>query len=343
MTEPIFDHDRLDVYRLSIEYVSASFDVDRQQRTITVSPDPARDPSPMNAGDRMSRIAIGAALENMAQTADGNGWQYRISTTESDATFELSEDYAAGEIDQVLRDRVSNRRKYKGAGLSDEQVGKLRAAIPSESGTSAIWVFTDVERIALCQLISEADSMMLSNEIVRKAFLAKVRFDAPVNAVVEEGLALGTLELSVPDRVALRVMRWIPDFVLKLFGIRSKLRQAALRLAESADGFCLVVSKHDSSESDFQAGRVFQRSWLELTREGFAVQPMMSLIVLRNIRDNGDVQLHEEIGSQRTSQLLKQLAETQSFGEGLYPCGILRFGHADPPTTRAGRLSHDSP
>ena len=26
MTEPIFDHDRLDVYRLSIEYVSAAFD-----------------------------------------------------------------------------------------------------------------------------------------------------------------------------------------------------------------------------------------------------------------------------------------------------------------------------
>ena len=27
MTEPIFDHDRLDVYRLSIEYVSTAFDV----------------------------------------------------------------------------------------------------------------------------------------------------------------------------------------------------------------------------------------------------------------------------------------------------------------------------
>ncbi|WP_153556353.1 four helix bundle protein [Roseimaritima sediminicola] len=27
MTEPIFGHDRLDVYRLSIEYVSAAFDV----------------------------------------------------------------------------------------------------------------------------------------------------------------------------------------------------------------------------------------------------------------------------------------------------------------------------
>ncbi|WP_153555658.1 four helix bundle protein [Roseimaritima sediminicola] len=29
MTEPIFDHDRLDVYRLSIEYVSAAFDVSK--------------------------------------------------------------------------------------------------------------------------------------------------------------------------------------------------------------------------------------------------------------------------------------------------------------------------
>jgi len=29
MTEPIFDHDRLDVYRLSIEYVSSAFDVSK--------------------------------------------------------------------------------------------------------------------------------------------------------------------------------------------------------------------------------------------------------------------------------------------------------------------------
>ena len=29
MTEPIFDHDRLDVYRLSIEYFSAAFDVSK--------------------------------------------------------------------------------------------------------------------------------------------------------------------------------------------------------------------------------------------------------------------------------------------------------------------------
>ncbi|TWU43538.1 hypothetical protein Q31b_25790 [Novipirellula aureliae] len=27
MTEPIFDHDRLDVYRLSIEYVASSFTI----------------------------------------------------------------------------------------------------------------------------------------------------------------------------------------------------------------------------------------------------------------------------------------------------------------------------
>ncbi len=27
MTEPIFDHDRLDVYRLSIDYIAASFKV----------------------------------------------------------------------------------------------------------------------------------------------------------------------------------------------------------------------------------------------------------------------------------------------------------------------------
>ena len=75
---------------------------------------------------------------------------------------------------------------------------------------------------------------------------------------------------------------------------------------------------------------------------GLAVQPMMSLVVLRNIRDNGDADLYQDIGSQRTTELLSTLGELQSAGKEVFPSAILRFGYADPPTTRTGRLSIDS-
>ena len=39
------------------------FMVDSQARTIAAHVDETRDPSPMNSGQRMSRIAVGAAVE----------------------------------------------------------------------------------------------------------------------------------------------------------------------------------------------------------------------------------------------------------------------------------------
>ena len=195
------------------------FVVDRDQQTIKVQPDSARDPSPMNAGDRMTRIAIGAAVENMVQTANANGWQYLLATSESDATIRLSDDYSVGVIDDALRDRATNRRTYQSKGLPAVLLDRLRSAVQSEGTATANWITEPQDREKLCRLIGEADSMMLSNESVRKAFLAKVRFDMPVKAVVKEGLSLGSLEVSAPERSALRMMRWTPDAMLKLFGI----------------------------------------------------------------------------------------------------------------------------
>ena len=45
------------------------FVVDRARGLVTIAVDPRRDPSPMNAGQRMARIACGAALENLVQAA----------------------------------------------------------------------------------------------------------------------------------------------------------------------------------------------------------------------------------------------------------------------------------
>ena len=45
---------------------------------IRVIVDPARDPSPMNAGQRMARIAAGAAAENIIACQRHNGGEARV-------------------------------------------------------------------------------------------------------------------------------------------------------------------------------------------------------------------------------------------------------------------------
>src|SRR4051794_35438247 len=50
------------------------FVVDRDAGTIALEVDASRDPSPMNVGGRMARIAVGAALENLIREARSRGW-----------------------------------------------------------------------------------------------------------------------------------------------------------------------------------------------------------------------------------------------------------------------------
>lgn len=54
------------------------FQTDSASGRIAIYLDETRDPSPMNSGQRMARIAIGAAIENILVTAGHNGWQAHL-------------------------------------------------------------------------------------------------------------------------------------------------------------------------------------------------------------------------------------------------------------------------
>lgn len=315
------------------------FTVERSENRVTILSNPTRDPSPMNAGDRMSRIAIGAAVENMLQMASANGWEFEVDYTEASVSIRMQQSYEPADLSPTLHDRVSNRRKYDGREVPRQVSETLSQSVAAEALAQANWVTQISERRDLCELIGKADACMLSNEQIRKAFLAKVRFDQPSTAVVDEGLSLGSLELSAAERAGLRMMRWMPNILLQIGGAKKTFRSTALKLARSASGFCVVTSKDDMPRTDYDVGRVLQRSWLSLTELGFAVQPMMSLLVLRNIQDNGSQELKRQLNPQGISDLLSQFSNLPALRDRGMPAAMLRFGYAKPPTARTGRLS----
>lgn len=323
------------------------FLLSRSNRTLRLELVPARDASPMNAGQHMARIALGAALENMIQTAQINGWQYEQTSDNDSITFRLRENHPSGNECPSIRLRGTNRKKYRPTDLTVQQLNNLSTAMsPNES--QAVWITAADDRKALSSLIGEADSLILSAEPVRRAFLEKVRFDKPVNAIVDEGLSLGSLEVSAFHRVGLRMMRWIPDAMLRTLGGPAMFRQAGLDLANSAAGFCVVTSKLSGAPRYYEIGQLFQRAWLALTTYDLASQPAMSLLVLRNMMDNLSPAAISTINLNVATRVLKEFEDLISHvaGEsalqaalpGAIPGALLRFGQADDPTVRTGRL-----
>jgi hypothetical protein len=308
---------------------------------ITFLVDEGRDPSPMNAGQRMARIAVGAAVENVLRTAAHNGWPAALEppTPPAVAVVRVSAaPHGSPRAEAAISGRVTNRRAYDGRPVPDETLARLRSRTPPLEGVTTHWVVDRPRLGRLAELIGRADATMFGGPSMRRAFLENVRFDAPPGAEVEEGLSLGSLELSRGDLMGLKAMRWMPQWLLRVGGglraFAKKARQAVL----SASGLCLVAAPDRQPATDVAVGRAMQRAWLALTDEGLAAQPMMSLAILENVLDNGTADLVASLGREPMLALLAEFRrQAPEVGEGRLGY-LMRFGHAPPPSGRTGRL-----
>jgi hypothetical protein len=177
------------------------FGVDGERGSSAFSVDETRDCSPMNAGQRMARIAIGSALENALPTARRNGWEttLELASPPTLAVLRLPGSAgSAGEIDDAIRARVTNRRVYEGRIVAPEQLERLRAETSVLEDVTTHWITSKVHSTTLAEWIGRADALMLGDPIMRRAFLDKLRFGQPASAAVKERLSLRRWDYRVP-------------------------------------------------------------------------------------------------------------------------------------------------
>src|SRR5262249_44702347 len=121
------------------------------------------------------------------------------------------------------------------------------------------------------------------------------RFDAAPAAEVEFGLSLASLELSAADRLSLRAIRRLPDWLLRLAAGPALPRPGAGGGGGPVGGGPGGGAGRGAGprrgggavrDTDVAVGRAMQRAWLTLTEVGLAAQPMTSLLVLENVFDH---------------------------------------------------------
>ena len=321
------------------------FAVDHREKRIAVFLEEARDRSPMNAGQRMARIAIGGALENLVRTIAANGWAAEAEeipakdSTRPLAVLRLTDTgRVSGEIEAVVAARVTNRRVYEGRALPAETAARLSRQTSPREGVRTHWILGPDRVAKMASLISRADATAIAEPPIREAFYSRVRFDKAHDAEVAEGLSVDSLELSAFERLALKMVPRTPDWMLRFTGAFRSYAAHVKKLVESASGLCLIVAPDNREETDLLVGRAMQRAWLALTAEGLAAQPMMSLLVLENLLEQGPPALSADLERKNASRLTWELRKlAPEIGRGR-PAFLLRFGYAAAPTGRTGRL-----
>lgn len=321
------------------------FIVDGNASTISVEVDAQRDMSPMNAGQRMSRIAVGAAVENMLLASQHNGWAADlVGQTNSQSTVKLQGSKLTepgGEVPELLLRRVTNRRLFAGSAIEPKEIRTIENGLSSPPGIRVVLITDRGALTSVASAIGRADALMFGVGSVRRAFLKNVRLDRPPLEPVEEGLSVGSLELGWGERFGLRLLGAIPDGLFRLSGMANAMQAKARSLVGSAGGMCVILCDQSDPLSDFKVGRQMQRTWLRLTALNYAVQPMMSLPVLGNL-----VQ-HDPAGAARsvanaTAELSSTLLPILDSTSSERIAAILRFGKAPPPTGRTGRRDASS-
>ena len=320
------------------------FETDESAGRISVFIDETRDTSPMNCGQTMARIACGAAVENILIQAAADGWAASVEEGFGNhvATIQLDQVSPLSPVTRqtlnALYARVSNRRVYDGRSVDALTLSTLQESTPDLDDVRTQWC-TGRSRIeALAPIVGAADGILFGERSMRNAFLSNVRFDRPVNEEVDSGLSLASLELSLPDRAAMRMMSRIPNAVLKASGATRLFNLHARKLIRSSSGVCAISVPKGDRNSYFQAGRAMLRAWLVLTELGFAVQPMMSLMVLINALQHGSPQLGAALGRERILELTAQFGTALPEFTCRKPLFLLRFGYARKPSGRTGRL-----
>jgi len=316
------------------------FVLDAEASRITLYVDETRDPSPMNAGQRMSRIAVGAALENILRSASSRGWIVELEDPVEPAlaAVRLGSFDGHGQEDSAITRRVTNRRAYDRRPIPPDVLERLQEQTPDFEGVRTHWICDRARLDRLADLVARADAMMFGQPSMRQAFLENIRFDQPWDTEVEEGLSIASLELALVDRLALRMLRYVPDWLFKLAGLSRKFGATARRQIASSSGLCVIACRNSTRQVDIAVGRAMQRAWLGIAADGLAAQPMMSLAVLENVLSAGGPPLLAALGGEKALALLQQFRNIlPDSGEGKLGF-IMRFGFAPPPTARTRRL-----
>jgi nitroreductase len=320
--------DNLQPWRFAVEGSEISFLVDHE-----------RDRSAANAGARMARIAVGNAVECALLRIGRMGVTVRMVPPRGNAlaTLSVSEPKRYVEPDKAFVRRITNRHVYDARPIDDATFSWLREATPVFEGVRTVWFGRERAR-TLGPIFEEAESLYYGDARLRQGALGAVRFDVRDREEVAQGLSVGSLELSGPDRVTFDSLRKTPPERLAAMGAFKKMGARARRLVESASGVCVLVAPSASDAHDVAVGRSMYRAWLALTRRGLAAQPMTSVSALEAATEVAGAASFGEEAARVTAAISAFHGAFPSVERGARIAIVMRYGWAPAPTSRVRRL-----
>jgi sulfur-carrier protein adenylyltransferase/sulfurtransferase len=306
------------------------------------------------AGNRSLHLSAGAVIENMKVAAAHFGFDTSIHyfPEKNDGRFVAALDFqrAAGLSNgyfEFLDKRCTNRKFYKSSlVIEDDIVSKLHQLSDNQKIQLHSVKRGDPRFKKLAKMIGQADQMRFEMKKTHVEFVSTLRFDRKEAEKKRDGIDVKTLEVGPKGLFGGLFFKWIgPWQRLKLMNWLGLSRQMNIysRLQLAGTQMLGFVSAPTYSSQDFvHGGEMVERMWLELTRQGLAMQPMDTLMIFFvNLQLNGGKDFtpaqRKKVEGWR-DEFCKMFSVLPNSGFIF----LFRAGHAGPPSARSLRKPVES-
>lgn len=275
-------------------------------RMVTL-PDFSRRLPVVDPDDHAPYISLGCASENALIAAAQSGYAVKTEyfPPGEEGGLVISFEGTASPSDQALfsaiPERQSNRGKYDGRPIPDEDLQKLAEAA-TRPGVSFMLFTQPEEKDPLIEHVKEAGVEQLKDEAFVEELISWIRFNRRAEAKRMHGLTSAAMGLPwIPTWMGKAIMRYLAT-------PGSQAKQVEKRVRESS-ALMLFVAERDEKANWVDVGRAFERVALTATSLGIS-------------------QAHANMPCEVLS-VRKKLREHLGLGDS-QPLLLLRIGYAQP-------------
>lgn len=319
------------------------FVINEKAQTITITLDGRRSEHLFDPNYQFAFVALGAAVENMRRVAELNDLRVKNKYRLMDLSVVvhvmgiLESDDRHWQRDPLLVERVTNRQLYDGRVLESQVVKALRSKEVLDGGFNVYWI-TSRERIeALAKIVGRSDGMLFGVPEAFESFLSKVDFGS-LDGKVWVGMPVDVLGVQGIQKWVLKMLSKLPRWIVPNRLVGGILGHHGRGLITSASGVCIITSSREGLSAAVELGRVVQDVWLTLTEMNLAVQPIGSLYILSYVVSYGSLRLRRRLQRAKVEQLLADFRTIVPEIRGDRLAFLLRFGYAEAPLARTGRI-----
>jgi hypothetical protein len=313
---------------------------------IKVISKPEKDHPVLNVYYRGTWIAHGALIENICIMASTYGIIPIVNTFSEKndefvtSTITLNENASTkpDELAPAIFKRTTNRKPYLQKPIPEDILNHLENALRLPTVVKVNYISNKETIKKIATTMSTSDKVMFGNKILHNLFFNEVAWNKDHEEKKGGGLLLDTLELKVPQRTMLHLLKYWP--IMKIAAGLGIAKQIAKENAvvHSSCGLLCVVQVPKDKDSFLEAGRQIQRIWLTATKDGLSVQLNTGLFFFwQGIESNSAVSVFSDAEKREIKTAYDSIASIFSIKDNIVTA-ILRVGYGGEPSAKSTKL-----